>query len=457
MKFPFFGKQESSQPTGAQIMTSSWQDGQPAFKTNDYQRQLEYNTKWVYAAVQIIADTCASVPLRFYVVQSNADKQLLHKHVKCNKWETERLYESSPRIRKELRDASNGELVEITSHPTIDLLDKVNNHQNGTDLQKLKWTYERLTGNAYWYKERNSMGVPIALWTLHTPNVAVIPSSTDFISGYEYRVDTRTIKLDDKDVVHFYDPSPHSPYYGMSPLAAAVDSVTLQRYMDKFGIDLFHNQAIPQTVLQTDAMLKSGQVDRIQNAWKSMSSFLRGFTGGSKPVILDSGLKVHTLTIPPQDLNYAEGKIAVPNEILSIFRVPTTKVEASEVRANTSAGDEQFMRDTVKPLLTRDEEKINEKLIPDFDPSGRLVALYDDPVPSDKEFQLKKNVEEAKAGIVTRDEVRAQRGLEPLEDGQGATVPPWPGQLPAMPELSDDDKAYADDMAKEIAKHRIGY
>ena len=65
----------------------------------------------------------------------------------------------------------------------------------------------------------------------------------------------------------------------------------------------------------------------------------------------------------------------------------------------------------MRPRLVRRDEKLNERLVPLFDPSGRLFLAADDPRPEDRELRLKEQVQHVQAGIKSVNEVRSELGL----------------------------------------------
>jgi hypothetical protein len=71
----------------------------------------------------------------------------------------------------------------------------------------------------------------------------------------------------------------------------------------------------------------------------------------------------------------------------------------------------------------RRDEKLNERLVPLFDPSGRLFLAADDPRPEDRELRLKEQVQHVQAGIRTVNELRAELGLPSVSWGDGQFPP----------------------------------
>jgi len=435
----------------AAAIISPWQESKPLYRINDLQGQVNAYSKWVYRCVQVIADAACSVPFRLFTVQTNSNQVKGFRHKVVEKKKLDWMEANNPAVRNAIRKAS-GVMVEVQDHPYFELMRTVNPFMNNIDIQKTKFISDRLTGNSYWYKVKDKAGRIVELWPLAPQNMAVIPSSKNFIDGYEYRNGGKKIRFEEHEIIHFKDPSPFDPYYGMSPLAAAVTPVTLQAYMDKFNTDLFANMARPEVILSSENTLTDDMVTKIKTRWKEFTGFAQGRSGDV--VVMGSGLRIERLTMNPQELSYNESAVMRRNEIFGIFGVPLTKADPSQIAANNEASDIQFLRDTVYPLLVRDQEKLNEKLLSEYD--DRLFGAYDDPIPANRQFEMTRNIEYVKAGIKTRNEVRVEEGLEPLPPSEGDVIPPFQGAgIPGVaPNISS--AAGVKDIAEGVRKALYG-
>ncbi|MDH5664668.1 MAG: phage portal protein [Nitrosopumilus sp.] len=428
----------------------SWGEGRPIYSSQDFQAQIESNIKWVYRCVELIAVAASTVPLKLYTMKSANNKVRIFNHKSVSKKQAEWLEAHNPSVNRLLR--KSGELVQLTDHPIYELLKNVNDHMNEMDLKMLKWKAYSLTGNAYWYKVKNGAGRPVKLWPLPVPNMRVIPSKEKFIAGYELRNGADVTFFDESEVIHFKNHTPGDLFYGQSPMAAIVDTVTLQYYMDKFNRDLFYNKAIPEVVLKLNDRINDVEAERIIQRWKEKYSFMSGRSG--EPAILSNGLEPYKLTMTPQELHYIESDIQVRNTIAGVYGVPITKFDPSLIKANTDAADTQFLRDTIYPNLIIEQEKLNEKLIPDFD--SRIVAAYDNPIPEDKEYKLKEDVSLIRTGLRTRNELRSRDGLEPLPPDQGDVVPPFQSTGNINIGSEEGAKGYAKSVAKQVREMMYG-
>jgi hypothetical protein len=130
-------------------------------------------------------------------------------------------------------------------------------------------------------------------------------------------------------------------------------------------------------------------------------------------------------------------------DIVNAFHVPLSFLTSETNLANLQAAEHQHMAKAIFPRLQRRDEKLNEQLVPLYDPTGRLFLASEDPVPYNQEIAWRQQEIDLKYGILTVNEVRQDRGLAPVPWGNT----PW---LPIAWAPSDllDRTAYAPDSGR---------
>src|SRR5262249_28786936 len=108
---------------------------------------------------------------------------------------------------------------------------------------------------------------------------------------------------------------------------------------------------------------------------------------------------------------------ATKEDIANAFHVPLPFLSGDTNLANMQAADHMHKTLAILPRLRRRDEKLNEQLVPRFDPSGRLFVASDDPTPANNDFLLRQEQADLRAGVRTINEVRAGRGLAPVAWG----------------------------------------
>jgi hypothetical protein len=135
-------------------------------------------------------------------------------------------------------------------------------------------------------------------------------------------------------------------------------------------------------------------------------------------------MRVQVLQHSMGDLAALADMAATKEDICNAFHCPIAFFTTNTNLANLQAADMQHLSKCIHPRLTRRDEKLNEVLVPQFDPSGRLFLASEDPTPVDQDLTIKQQENDLKYGVVSINEVRSERGLPPV---------PW-GDVPWLPD-----------------------
>jgi HK97 family phage portal protein len=399
---------------------------------NELMAELK-NTAWTCASMN--AAVCASFPPKLYVTtkRGEARPKCLTKAVsrKC----LQRL-QSDSRLEVHTRGADN--IEEVTQHPLLDLLAQVNSVHNAFDLWELTTLYQEVHGATYWYLNLGPLGVPQQIWILPSQNVTPRrgPDSNKVVDYYAYRTGSREQLFRPDQIVHFRYPDPRDPYLGgLSPLRACFEQVSLTSDFAAFKKAKFDNQAIPEASVSPEAILGEEERDRLETQWNAR--FRRGGTG--KVVVAESALKVQVLAHSMGDLAALADLKATKEDVANAFHVPLSFLTSETNLANLQAAEHQHMAKAITPRLQRRDEKINEQLIPLYDPTGRLFVASEDPVPVNRELSAKEQELNLKYGVVTVNEVRGEQGFQPVPWGDA----PWLPRLWAQTDDPDRDRPAA--------------
>ncbi len=143
-------------------------------------------------------------------------------------------------------------------------------------------------------------------------------------------------------------------------------------------------------------------------------------------------MKLQILSHSLGDLAQLAEMGATKEDVMNAFHVPVSYFTKETNLANLQAADHQHKSLAVSPRLTRRDQKLNEQLVPLYDPTGRLFLASDDPVPVNQEMDFREREIDMKYGIVTINEVRGQRGLPPVPWGNVPWIPSnlWPTTQP---------------------------
>jgi HK97 family phage portal protein len=321
---------------------------------------------------------------------------------------------------------------EVTDHPLLTLLRMPNPDPQqpgmcGYDLRWMTQMYLESVGRAYWLIERDGLGVPRQLWLLRSHLVREIPDTTgkQIIAGYEYG-GARGQHYQPGEIVKFHFPDPNNPYLnGYSPLAAAIEKIRISRKEDAHIGALLDNMGRPDAVWSPKGDSEGGgigpaEAQRIRSAFKSAYAM----AGRGGVLVSEFPGSLAPLQWAPQDIVELDRAAANKTDICNAFGVPDAKLQRNAANlAAAKTADYAHAKDAGIPRCMRTEETLNARLVPMFDPTGRLFVAFDSPVREDEVFALEQTRTAAETGAITRNEIRASVGLDPM---------PW-GDTPLMP------------------------
>ncbi|MCP4566805.1 MAG: phage portal protein [FCB group bacterium] len=384
---------------------------------SNYLALIREYSGWAYACANRNADAVAANPLRLYRgVPRGSQKIRRSVPVRAVSKATKDRFFSEPKLIPHMNKAVDVE--EVLSHPWLNLSTEVNQFLNGFSLRGLTQLYKQVTGNAYWLVPKDQNGVPESIWVMPAQHVRILPDLDKFIKGYVYGAEPSNQEIfEPEDVVHFKYPSVKSMYYGLGPMEASYLAVTLNADFDEFERAVLDNGAVIPFVLGTEEFINDTSIERQR---KELMRLHGGFHNAGKFAILHSGLKPLPLAWKPTDINYEKGMSSTMQKIFGIFGVPISKVTENSTRAHAEAANRTYMADTINPLVIDEADMINQNILPCYD--EKLFVAPDNPVPEDKEFQLKKQTERQKGGALTINEIREIDGLEPVVDGDTVLV-----------------------------------
>lgn len=381
---------------------------------------------WVQMCAHLSATRVAATPLKVYASRGRGEPSV--KHFAARKVDRRKAAWLRRRVGKSLRHVAGSEdFEELEEHPLIDLLAQVNDFENGYELKEITGIMLDLTGNAYWYIERDKLGVPSKLFLLRSQWVEIVPDAKEFVAGYLYgadRIGQDMIEIPPEQVIHFKYPNPQDPWYGAGPVQAAAYSVEGQRQRELFAIAVMANMARPDLIVKyVEGELDPAERGVLEREWNSM---FQGPKRAGKVKVTDYRYEIEKVGWNPQELRFDQGEEWIMKKICGAFPVPIGLVDTTQIsrapRAGMEGADLFMAQFNTLPRCTRIEEKLNEKLCPMYD--GRLFVAFDDPVPKDKAWQLQEDTQRLATYLTTVNEIRERDGEDPV---------PW-GDVPLAPQ-----------------------
>jgi len=290
----------------------------------DANKALTYPAVW--AAVKVMSDTIASLPLFLF-----------------------------------RRDANGQDKHKATSHPLFRLLhDQPNPMMTSYQWRNVMMLHALLRGNGISEIIRDGNGQVAELWPWNPDNVRI--ESKGFNLTYWFTVEGQgEVPLPPERVLHLTGLS-QSGLVGMSTLTALQETVALGLAAEEMGGSLFGNGArisgliTPENDLDEDAM----------NALReSFNEKYAGAGNKARVAISPKAAKFEKFTIDPDEAQFNETRKLQVTEAARTFNVQPDKIGDLE-RATFSNVEQQainFVVYTLRPWLVNFEQLMNKDLI----------------------------------------------------------------------------------------------
>ena len=278
----------------------------------------------VYACVQAISETTASLPLILF--KRNGDDR-----------------------------------ERASDHPLYRVLhDQANPEQTALEAREYMQACVLLRGNAFARLVRGWDGQVRELWPLNPDNVQVQRTSSGLV--YDYTKDGVLTRLLSHEVLHLRHRLGDDGVMGVSPIAAARGVVELAQAENEHGRNTFTNGAKLLGVLKFPGRLKAEQRQAIATSWSSQHA---GGSNSGRTAILEEGVDFQALSMTLEDAEWIAARQFSVEEVARLFRVPPTVI--GDLRngnySNSVEMARQFVTQTLRRHLVAWEQAIAAKCL----------------------------------------------------------------------------------------------
>lgn len=352
-------------------------------------------------------------------------------------------------------DKVDGGMVKLPDHPARKLFGNPNPFMGERLFGQYLITYMLLGGAGYIWKERARDGSVIALWPLHAGQVRPVPDPTGWLSHYHYDDGTTAepMIVPASDIICvMWAQDPLNPLVGLSPVIAAARAIDTDNEALRYEYSLLKNDATPQTLM----VLKQPAIDldefkqRLKKQYGGENIGEPMVLEGTEATIQRTGLSLKEMAAETLH-NIPESRIA------AAFEVPAVMVglNVGLQRAIQGAPRElqEYWTETVRvPRWQLVADQIRLGLKGDFDLSATEVLAYDlemvRALATDRKERREDTRADYQAGLITKNEARAELGREAVPDGDVYLVPAGmseePMTMPLLPAPASAAKAKAE-------------
>ena len=321
------------------------------------------------------------------------------------------------------RTTKSGVIENITDHNMYDLLHTSPNSEMTAfafretgELHKLSW------GNWYANIVRNNRNQIVALWPIPPNRVTVKRDEKKNIIN-EIMVNSEKVILQHEEVLHI----PGAGFDGLmgySVITYARQSIGLGLACEQFGSRFFGADTHPGLVISHPTTLSPEAHSNLRNDLEDKHA---GIGKSLRLMLLDEGMKIEKLGIPPEDSQFLETRIHQIDDIARWYNVPPHKLKEMTKSSFSNIEQEQisWVVDSIRPRLVRIEQNYNMQLLT---PEERKSGLFfkhsvEGLLRGDTTTRGAFYREMVNAGIYSRNECRALEDMNPLPGADELLVP----------------------------------
>jgi len=214
-------------------------------------------------------------------------------------------------------------------------------------------------GNGYAEIVRNYMGEVVELWPITPDRMRIDMKGNDLI--YIVRVDNRDIVLPREKVLHVPGLG-FDGFLGYSVIALARKSIGLGMAIESFGSLYFGQGTHPGVVVSHPQKLSPTASSNLQT---SLVQEYSGLGKSHRLLLLEEGMTVANIGIPPEDSQFLESRQFQVTDIARWYNLPVHKLKEMTKSSFNNIQEEQqsFVTDSVLPWLVRFEQNYNMQLL----------------------------------------------------------------------------------------------
>lgn len=313
------------------------------------------------------------------------------------------------------------------------------------------WTWGRLLeateqdmctwGEAFWVLERdgNLFKPPIEIWRARPDRMHVVPTEDGYIKGFIYVPEKfkQPIAFDRRQVVWMRYPHPTEEFIGLSPLSSARLTVDTTQAALRSNQSIFFNGMQLAGIIRPKGDKVTISKTQAEEIIADLDLRFSGLDKRHRWAVFRFDAEFTPLSVTPKDAEFLGLIEWGLNDIANVFGVPQDLVGGQRTYENVQAAMKAFWVFTMKPELQMFAEEITEQILPYFQGEADL-AEFDfseiEVLQEDKEKIWRIEKEQMTAGVLTQNDWRKDKGLDPV--GWGDV---WWAPVSLVPVAGEED------------------
>jgi len=260
-------------------------------------------------------------------------------------------------------------------HPIAKIFRSPNNFSTFQNQIETITSHLFLGGNAVVLKVRVA-GKPAELWVIRPDYIAPVYDSTNYLTGYIYKIDGQKQFIPYQDIIHFLFVDPATPWWGISPMKAAMKVVDTDIESVKFNKVSLQNRGVPDGIISFNKPLAQDQYD---NARENIRESYLGSDNAHTPLVLSGEAKWQKTSQTHVELDFTGSQTWTAERICTVFGVPPAiiGINMTTALANISTARLMFWLDSVVPYLDDLKDSLNHGLASEWGTDGEVLIDYD--------------------------------------------------------------------------------
>ena len=312
-----------------------------------------------------------------------------------------------------------GKIVE--TGPVYKLFRDVNSMMSTSQLMEATVSWVEMRGEAIWILTGRTpgtiTGVPVEIIVVDPQYmIHVLNKEETEIVLWKFKRGSVEISYMPTEIIHFKQWNPVSHWRGINPLIAMEPELVSDMLINQSNNSLMKNRGVPAGLLTTEESITEKQAEEIRDMWNKAHG---GSDKTGKTAVLGEGTSYKQLALTSAEMEYFKSKQWNRTVILGRYGVPAIVAGYKDESTPLSGADtnEQlkfFWEQTLIPLLKFFESKLDTEFSKRFAPNLHIRFDISEiaELQADLELLAKRQREDVKAGILTANEVREQRGMD---------------------------------------------
>lgn len=311
----------------------------------------------------------------------------------------------------------NGTTKLLDNHPLYKLLKlRPNPHMTAFGFIELLQSHALRWGNGYAFIDMGESGYPLGLYPLAPWSTWVHEEGGEIYYYTEILGETnpKQIILRSDQVLHIKNLGADG-YRGISPIRQHAEELGIQIAAQNYGAEFFGNGAVIQGYLKIPGAVKQEHKEEIKKSWKRLYS---GSGNRHQTPVLSHGMEYQRIGIPPNEAQFLETRKYGDAKIAQIYNIPPHMIgDLSKSSFNNIVEETiNFTRRTLSPWFMQWEQEATYKLLSTKEQKN-IALTFDrsNMLRGTPKEEAEKDVSLIHAGIITRNEGRKARNLNPIE------------------------------------------